>query len=59
MHDSNEDTFLQDFRVILKHSLQNYKKILKKYFPMNKTTLRLAAFLENINKCFLDTKYMV
>ena len=29
---SNEETFLHDFLAILKHSLQNYLKILKKYF---------------------------
>ena len=29
---SNEETFLQDFLLILKHSLQNYLKILKKCF---------------------------
>ena len=28
----SNDTFLQDFLVILKHSLQNYKKILKNCF---------------------------
>ena len=29
---SYEETFLQDFQVILKHPLQNYQKILKKLF---------------------------
>ena len=30
---SNEETFLQDFSVILKRPLQNYRKIFKKMFP--------------------------
>ena len=38
-----KELFLQDFLVILKHSLQNYKNILKKWFPGTTWTVILSA----------------
>ena len=40
---SNEETFLQDFVVILKRTLQNYYKILKKCFLCTAWTVMLST----------------
>ena len=55
---SNVEAYLQGFLVVLKHSLQNYKKILKKYF-LGTLYVIICLVYERVNERVNDNVFFL